>query len=75
MNRFENEVAVVTGGGSVIGAAIAIRLAEERVNGAIIELEAGRGQETVDAIGSAGWQSEVFARDVGGHEAIRQSFS
>ncbi|WP_238383248.1 SDR family NAD(P)-dependent oxidoreductase, partial [Rubripirellula obstinata] len=53
MERFKEKVAVVTGGGSGIGAAIATRLAAEGATVAIIELETERGQETVDAIKAA----------------------
>jgi len=75
MNRFENKVAVVTGGGSGIGAAIATRLAAEGATVAIIELEAERGQETADAIKAANGNASVFACDVGSHDSVVSCFA
>lgn len=75
MERFKNKLAVVTGGGSGIGAAIAIRLAKEGANVAIIELDAERGSETVATIENENGQARVFACDVGNHEAAKKCFS
>ena len=75
MNRFKSKVAVVTGGGSGIGAAIALRLADEGTNVAIIELEADRASETIDEIKTNGGTAQAFACDVSNHEATKQCFS
>jgi NAD(P)-dependent dehydrogenase (short-subunit alcohol dehydrogenase family) len=75
MQRFQDKLAVVTGGGSGIGAAIASRLASEGAAVAIIELESERGQETADAIRSSGGQAKVFACDVGSHEMTLSCFA
>jgi NAD(P)-dependent dehydrogenase (short-subunit alcohol dehydrogenase family) len=75
MERFKNKLAVITGGGSGIGAAIATRLAEEGANVAIVELNADGGAETLDSIKSASGNAEVFACDVGDHGATKKCFA
>ena len=75
MERFKDKVAVVTGGGSGIGAAIATRLATEGAHVAIIELNADAGQETADAIKSANGKAKVFACDVSNNDATAKCFA
>ena len=75
MDRFKDKLAVVTGGGSGIGAAIAIRLAKEGANVAILELEADRASETVDTIKADGGTAQAFACDVSNHDATKQCFA
>jgi 3-oxoacyl-[acyl-carrier protein] reductase len=48
---FTGKVAVVTGGGSGIGAAICARLAADGADVAVLDLSAAAAQRTVDAIG------------------------
>ena len=75
MDRFKDKLAVVTGGGSGIGAAIAIRLAKEGANVAILELEADRASETVDTIKADGGTAQAFACDVSNHDTTKQCFA
>ena len=56
--------AVVTGGGSGIGRAIAQTFARQGAEVHIIELSAAAGQHTADAIRQAGGQAHVHAADV-----------
>lgn len=56
--------AVVTGGGSGIGRAIAQTFARQGAEVHIIELSAAAGQHTADAIRRAGGQAHVHAADV-----------
>ena len=72
MERFKDKIAVVTGGGSGIGAAIATRLAAEGARVAIVELSADSGKETADAITSTGGQAKVFACDVSNHDVTQK---
>ena len=72
MQRLEEQVAIVTGGASGLGAAISERLAEEgaRVMIADIDIDAAEGRAA--AIKEAGHQAEALKVDVGSHGDIKQ---
>lgn len=53
MNRFENKIAVVTGGANGIGRAIARRLAGEGAKIAILDLQAGAAEEVARTLPGA----------------------
>ena len=48
--RFENKVAIVTGGGRNVGAAVATRFVAEGAKVAVVDLDPGRGQATADGL-------------------------
>ena len=54
MSRFEGKVAVVTGGGSGIGRAIALRLAIEGARVAVLDIRAETAEETLALAGGDG---------------------
>jgi 2-hydroxycyclohexanecarboxyl-CoA dehydrogenase len=60
----KDKVAIVTGGGSGIGRAIALRLAEEGMSVAILDLNATSAAETAESIRSAGGRAQVEACDI-----------
>jgi NAD(P)-dependent dehydrogenase (short-subunit alcohol dehydrogenase family) len=62
--RFADRVAVVTGAGSGIGRATAMRLAREGAAVALVDRDSGGAEETAAAIGSAGARARVYACDV-----------
>jgi 3-oxoacyl-[acyl-carrier protein] reductase len=64
MKRFQNEVAIVTGGAHGIGRATALRLASERAAVAVVDLDEGAAQGSVDAIQSAGGRAYAIGADV-----------
>lgn len=59
MNRFDGTVAVVTGGGSGIGAAIVRRLASEGATVTVADLDAARAGAVAKEVGGAAVQLDV----------------
>lgn len=64
MQRFVDEVAIVTGAGHGIGKATAQRLACEGAMVAVADLDAAAAQQTVEAINTAGGQAMAVVVDV-----------
>lgn len=67
------KVAVVTGGGSGMGRAIAIRLAEDQAKIAIWDLNAEGAAETARLITEAGGQAIAITADCANKDAIRKA--
>ncbi|MET0659520.1 MAG: 3-oxoacyl-ACP reductase FabG [Steroidobacteraceae bacterium] len=65
------KVAVVTGAARGIGAAIAVRLAQEGMEIAVLDLDAGACSETVRAIEDAGCRALAVAADVADEAAVK----
>ncbi|MCU0791586.1 MAG: SDR family oxidoreductase [Opitutaceae bacterium] len=73
-SRFTSKHVLVTGGGSGIGRAIALRFAAEGAHVIILELRAEAGAEVVAAIVAAGGSAEVVAADVASTDSMRRAF-
>ncbi|MBX9788842.1 MAG: SDR family oxidoreductase [Pirellulales bacterium] len=73
--RLKDQVAVVTGAGSGIGRAIAVRFAAEGARIVVAELNAESGEQTADLLRSAGHDPLVVATDVTDPEAVRRLFA
>jgi NAD(P)-dependent dehydrogenase (short-subunit alcohol dehydrogenase family) len=73
--RFLNQIAVVTGGGSGIGRAVALRLASEGAEVHILELSRCAGEETQTLIKEAGGIAHVIEADVSSTESVRNAFA
>lgn len=73
--RFENQVAVVTGGARGMGQAVAIGLAREGARVVIVDADPVAAAATVDAINIAGPQAEALAVDVTDVKQIRRAFA
>jgi len=64
MFSLKNKKAVVTGGGSGIGQAIAVQLAKNGAEVHILEITEQNGKETLEKIQSSGGTAKVYACDV-----------
>ncbi|WP_371478246.1 3-oxoacyl-ACP reductase FabG [Kitasatospora sp. NBC_00315] len=75
MSRFAGKVAVVTGAAQGIGAATAVRLAEEGAAVAVIDLTAERCVATVGSITALGGTARAYGCDVADHGAVAAVFA
>ncbi len=73
--KLKNKTAVITGGGSGIGQAIALRFASEGAHVVILELTEEKGEQTVQAITDAAGSASVIACDVSNHAKARDVIS
>ena len=74
MGRLDGRVAVVTGAGRGIGAAEAIKLAQEGANVAVLDLTAEAGRDTVESIKKAGTEAMAIACDVSSAKQVGMAF-
>ncbi|MFF0814976.1 SDR family NAD(P)-dependent oxidoreductase [Rhodococcus sp. NPDC003318] len=72
LRRLENEVALVTGGGSGIGAAAAIRLAAEGAAVVLVDVHTDAAAATARTIEDAGGTARSFGADVRDPDALRE---
>jgi 2-hydroxycyclohexanecarboxyl-CoA dehydrogenase len=70
-----DKVAIVTGAGSGIGRAIALRLAAEKMRVAILDLNADAASATADAIHAAGGFAQVEVCDICDYAAVQGAVS
>ncbi|MEN9637824.1 MAG: 4-formylbenzenesulfonate dehydrogenase TsaC1/TsaC2 [Verrucomicrobiota bacterium] len=73
--RLEGKHALVTGGGSGIGRAIAVRLASEGARVTVLEYKPEAGQSAAAEISAAGGQAQVMTADVADTESMRSAFA
>jgi NAD(P)-dependent dehydrogenase (short-subunit alcohol dehydrogenase family) len=73
--KLKDQVAVVTGAGRNIGEDIAKLFAAEGATVAVFELDAPRGQRTVDAIVGGGGKAALFLADVSNGAAVAAAVS
>ncbi|SIQ91309.1 NAD(P)-dependent dehydrogenase, short-chain alcohol dehydrogenase family [Chryseobacterium sp. RU37D] len=74
MFSLKNKKAVVTGGGSGIGQAIAVQLATNGAEVHILEITEQNGQETLEKINSAGGNAKLYACDVSRQKDVLEVF-
>ena len=66
--------AIITGGGSGIGRAIALRIAEDGNHIVILDLQQEAGDETAELIREAGGSAECLRCDVSDTDSVREVF-
>lgn len=69
------KVAVVTGGGSGIGAAIASVFARQHARVVVLDVDGRAARSTADAIGAAGGSADAMACDVADAAAVETTFA
>ncbi len=74
MNRFENQTAVITGGGSGIGFAIAEKLAGEGAKIWILDRDATIAENAVKSLKDKGYRSGFIAADIADEAAVKAAF-
>lgn len=74
MKRFAGKIAAVTGAGSGIGRATALRLAAEGAEVAVLEISEAAGEETLRLIQDAGNSGRVIPVDVADTDSVREAF-
>jgi NAD(P)-dependent dehydrogenase (short-subunit alcohol dehydrogenase family) len=75
MQRFENKVALVTGAGSGIGQATALRFASEGARVFCVDLNENALNETVKSIRDAGGEAEAHVCDVSKEDQVNVTVS
>jgi NAD(P)-dependent dehydrogenase (short-subunit alcohol dehydrogenase family) len=75
MSKFENQTAIVTGGGKGIGQAIARRFAEEGAKVVIWEADEIAGEETTQEILAKGEEAHFFKCDITDEDSIQNALS
>ena len=74
MGRLDGRIAVVTGAGRGIGAAEAIKMAQEGARIAVLDLSAEAGQDTVHAVNDVGSEAIAVACDVSSSKQVGAAF-
>ena len=69
-----DKVAVVTGAGSGIGAAIAALFGRQQARVAVVDVDDAAARRTADAIGRDGGRAEAFVCDVSNADAVARLF-
>ena len=75
MFSLNNKSAVITGGGSGIGKAIAIVFAQQGATVSIIDLNQPNAEETANQINLSGGKAQAFSLDIGNQELVNQLFT
>ena len=73
MNRFTGRTAIVTGAGSGLGRATAVRLANEGAALACLDMILEAAQETAAGIGASGGKARAYRVDVSDPASVKEA--
>src|SRR5215469_11914377 len=73
--RLDGKSAIITGGGSGIGRAVAHRFAKNGARVTIVELNHAQGESTANEIAAQGGEAQVYECDVSNHEQVNRVFA
>jgi 3-oxoacyl-[acyl-carrier protein] reductase len=71
--RFDGKVALITGAGRGIGRAIALRLAQEGANVAVVDLNGDNARDTADMLRNLGRQALAIQADVSNPDDVQRA--
>lgn len=74
MNRFENQTAVITGGGTGIGLAIAEKLAGEGAKIWILDWDATLAEKAAKSLRDKGYNADFVSADVSSEKDVKAAF-
>lgn len=74
MKRFENQTAVITGGGTGIGLAVAEKLAGEGAKIWLLDWDANLAEKSAQSLRDKGYEADFIATDVSSDEAVKAAF-
>ena len=72
MNRLAGKIALITGAGSGIGRASAVRFAEEGARVVVAEIQPQLGDATVEAVRAAGGEASFIETDVTDEKSVER---
>jgi NAD(P)-dependent dehydrogenase (short-subunit alcohol dehydrogenase family) len=69
--KMEGKIALVTGGGNGIGQAVCLEFAKQGARVIVVDIDAGAGEKTADAVRAAGGEAYFFQADVSQSSAVQ----
>ena len=75
MQRLANKTALITGGGSGIGQAVSLRLAQEGAHVLIVDLNEDGARQTVEQIEAQGGSASAHGCDISNTQAVSELFA
>ncbi|WP_372937746.1 SDR family NAD(P)-dependent oxidoreductase [Seonamhaeicola sp.] len=74
MNRFDNQIAVITGGGTGIGLAVAEKLASEGAKIWLLDLNEDLVKKAAQSLKNKGYEADFIAADISNEDNVKIAF-